>query len=42
MIVARQKLAQDTAKTENRGRQGEVSPLIIFTKEPDRLLHATT
>ena len=41
-IVAKQKVAQDTAKIENRGKQGEASPLIIFTKEPNRLLHATT
>ena len=41
-IIARQKIAQGTKKIENRGKQGEASPLFIFTKEPERLLHATT
>jgi hypothetical protein len=41
-IIARPKIAQGTAKIENKGEQGEAGPLIIFTKEQDRLLHATT
>ena len=41
-IIARQKLTQSIVKTENRSKGEEANPLIIFTKGPDRLLHATT